>query len=232
MQSLIPSSARGELILNGWSVIDSSISIDPVRSLAALGPFFPSARVNADYSDLRPHKKNQAKPFSMSAITGTDAQPKHTDAAYYPLPPRYVALQCLDPGEVDCPTHLWAVDLGRLAKDHREILTKSEWVSAGFGNAAFYCSIMDVYQGLFRLRFDPICMRPAKHGSQTAGEAMEMLDVYSLYSEIKWERGALLLIDNWRCLHARGSGGDRAPSRRLRRWYIGVKNGLVNGTSI
>ena len=85
----------------------------------------------------------------------------HTDAAYYPLPPRYIALQCLEPGEATCPTHIWTVDLGTAGlRTAGEILTKSDWIAKGFGYAPFYCSIMDEYHGFFRLRFDPLCMRP------------------------------------------------------------------------
>jgi hypothetical protein len=227
MHSSITSSTLRELNLNGWCVIESSLSDDTSKMLSALGPIVPSRQLSLDSVDLKPYEKNDAPRLSMSENTGTGSQPMHTDAAYYALPPRYIALQCIDPGEATCPTLVNSIDLTELTNNHREMLSRPDWIVNDFRHSPFYCSILDVYQGFVRLRFDPICMHPAGRSRQTCEEAMEIFDIYSQCTSIEWECGKLLLIDNWCCLHARGNGADKAPSRRLRRWQIGVSNGLV-----
>jgi len=61
---------------------------------------------------------------SMSARTGADEQPMHTDTAYAPYPPRYLVFQCLDPGEAPCSTNVLVLDVGRLKVDRPQVLTK------------------------------------------------------------------------------------------------------------
>lgn len=214
-----------ELSARGWCYIPAPAN-EPEDILAALGPIL-SLRSGSSYHDLIPYDKESAPPFSMSATIGTDAQPMHTDAAYYPLPPRYVALQCLETGKTPCPTHVWTADLARLRIERPQILTKPIWVAQGGSAPAFYCSVMEIQFGEIRLRFDAFCMRAVAGGSQTVAEAQQVLNSYLQPFTVDWTQGALLIIDNWRCLHARGNGGDRARSRRLRRWYLGVDHGLV-----
>jgi hypothetical protein len=219
-------SIQSDLDLTGWCWIPHALSLEPIRILAALGPVLPPRKDGGEYYDLRPYAKDGAPPASMSAKTGTDAQPGHTDAAYCPLPPRYVALQCLEPGEVPCPTHLWPLDMARLQRDRPKALTEPIWIVRGGGHSPFYCSVMEVQYGSTRVRFDPLCMRPASESSWTVETAQKALNSYAHRLDFDWERGALLIINNWRCLHARGAGAGGAPSRRLRRWCIGAANGL------
>ena len=211
---------------SGWWFIPPSLATAPADILAALGPIVPS-REGALHRDLVPYPRAFAPRDSMSALTGTDEQPMHTDAAYAPCPPRYIAFQCLDPGEAPCPTLVWTLDVGRLKQDRPAGLTSIKWVTKGGGRPPFYCSVVDVQREEIRIRFDPLCMRPICGCIEAADEAEQLLCAYSRRLSFEWERGAMLLVDNWRCLHARGRGADSAPSRRLRRWSIGVDHGLV-----
>jgi hypothetical protein len=218
-----------ELKASGWWFIPPALATAPTDILSGLGRLVPS-RDGALYRDLVPYTRASAPHSSMSARTGTDAQPMHTDTAYDPHPPRYIAFQCLEPGEASCLTHIWALDADRLKRDRPSLLTRINWVAHGGRRSPFYCSIMDVQQEEIRIRFDPFCMRSI-HGS-IGDEALLALDRYSQHFSFAWERGAMLVVDNWRCLHARGRGGDGAPSRRLRRWRVGVDHGLVGGFSL
>jgi hypothetical protein len=216
----------GELKATGWLFISAALATAPVDILSTLGPLILS-REGLPHRDLVPYKKASAPHASMSAEIGAGEQPMHTDAAYYPTPPRYIAFQCLEPGETSCPTRVWALDLIRLRKDRPAALTKTNWVAHGGGRPAFYCSVMEVRQLEVRIRFDPFCMRPIDGRIQTVDEISQALDNYSQRFSFEWDLGSMLIVDNWRCLHARGRGGDKAPSRRLRRWSIGVDYGLV-----
>jgi alpha-ketoglutarate-dependent taurine dioxygenase len=227
MAKIDPKLIQRELEFIGWCWIPPASATAPASILAYLGPLVPARKSGADHRDLEPYTRKRAPPASMSATTGTDAQPRHTDAAYFPRPPRYIALQCLEPGEVECPTHVWPLDLARLKKDRPKVLTEPRWVARGGGHTPFYCSVMEVQHAEVRVRFDPLCMHLMSGCSWTVDTAQSALASYSRRIDFIWERGALLIINNWACLHARGRGAGSAPSRRLRRWSIGVVDGLV-----
>jgi alpha-ketoglutarate-dependent taurine dioxygenase len=205
---------KQELAARGWCWISSEPAADLASLLVSLGPVLAERRTGSEHQDLRPFTRDTAPPGSMSAITGTRAQPMHTDAAYYPRPPRYVAFLCLEAGEAPCPTLVWPLDIARLKRDRPKILMTPNWVAHGGGFARFYCSVMESQFEAIRIRFDPLCMHLAS-GLGTK-EAEETLRGYSTCIQLDWEHGHALIIDNWRCLHARGEGAGRAPSRRLR----------------
>ena len=168
--------------------------------------------------ELKPYKRAQAPPNSMSARIGTDAQPIHTDAAFWPRPPRYIALQCINPGEANCPTCIWELDVSALGADQRSTLSKVNWVSSGGSRTPFYCSVLEFEDGVARLRYDPFSMRSIC--GICHNEVQDAMKVCAQRLDFFWEHRALLVIDNWRHLHARGPGAAHAPSRLLRRWAI------------
>jgi hypothetical protein len=198
----------------------------PIDFLPALGPLILS-RDRASHRDLVVYSRASAPLASMSARTGEDGQPMHTDGAYDPCPPRYIVFQCLDPGEAACPTNVMILDVDRLSKDRPRALAEMNWVAHGGGQRPFYCPVMDILRGEVRVRFDPLCMRPIHRDADAIDEVIEALCRYSDRVSFGWRRGATLIVDNWRCLHARGHGARGALSRRLRRWSIGADHGLV-----
>jgi hypothetical protein len=215
-----------ELCANGCYLLLPYLAIEPSQILTALGARVP-VRGKTPHRDLLIHTKHSAPRESMSAKIGAAEQPMHTDAAYNPCPPRYIVFQCLELGETCCATNVMVLDPDRLSKDRPEALAKTIWVAHGGGRPPFYCPVMDVRRGEFRIRFDPLCMRPIHGSADAIGGALEILGRYSRQVSFEWELGSILIVDNWRCLHARGQGGHGAPSRRLRRWSIGADHGLV-----
>jgi len=91
----------------------------------------------------------------------------------------------------------------------------------GGGHSPFYSSIMEVRGGQIRTRFDPLCMRLSSANPQAMASTIHPHG-YTQHLLIEWKQGSLLVLDNWRCLHARGAGADQSPSRKLRRWSIGA----------
>jgi hypothetical protein len=212
----------------GWLCLPTAIANTTPEIVSRLGPIIPPARGEADYRDLVPYEAALAPPSSMSSITGTGEQPMHTDSAYLPTPPRFIALHCLNAGEFPCPTHLWIVDHDLLLRDRPSCLAESKWVFKGGDHPPFYSSINEVRGGQMRTRFDPLCMRETCAAPTAMAEAESALKNYTHHLLFEWEQGSLLVLDNWRCLHARGTGADKSPSRKLRRWSIGATNGLGN----
>jgi len=163
----------------------------------------------------------------MSSLFGTDAQPMHTDRAHVPHPPRYVFLECIEQGESACSTHLWPLDCGGLLMDRPSILTHPQWVFHDGVRSPFYGSVLEIHrQSGIKIRYDSCCMKAASGCRANVEDAGAVLDRYTKRFAVEWVKGALLIIDNWRCLHARGPGSAASPSRRLRRWFTGENNGL------
>jgi hypothetical protein len=215
-----------QLASRGWLFMPATLGIDSREILSTLGPLIPS-RWGSPYLDLIPYTTASAPPASMSSIVGTDEQPMHTDLAYCALPPKYVVLQCVNPGEVSCPTRVWELNLDRLKTDHPTVLTEVKWMALSSEPTQFYCSILDFRQEEIRVRFDPFCMRPINGRFDIVNDTCRKLAAYSQAFSFNWESGSILVLNNWRCLHARGPGSDKSPSRKLRRWNIGVNHGLV-----
>lgn len=179
------------------------------------------------HCDLRPHTQETAPRASMSSFTGAGPQPPHTDAAFMARPPRYLVFECLHPGEHSCPTNVWSLDVSRLVHDGPDVLTAPGWLVSGGGKRPFYCQVLTAQGAEPWVRFDPCCMRPpSSSGRGALDEAAKILAEYSTLRSFSWDRSALLIIDNWRCLHGRAGGGESAPSRRLRRWSIEAADGL------
>lgn len=178
------------------------------------------------FQELAPIPQAAARPGSMSAFTGAGAQPMHTDAAYLASPPRYLVLECVDPGETPCRTEAWVTNQTKLLEDRPHLLTDPKWVFLGGGQSRFYSPVLDTVFGIARIRFDPCCMSAAYENKTGLSEVSGILASYTRQVSFEWTLRAFLIIDNWRCMHARGVGGESAPSRRLRRWYLGAQNGL------
>lgn len=197
MKDALPPTLREALDRAGWCWVPSVR--DPTGILASLGRILCTGADGAEFRDLRPYSKDKAPYASMSASIGTDAQPRHTDGAFCPCPPRYIALLCLEPGERPCPTDIWPLDLERLRRDRPASLLETVWIARGGGNSPFYCFVMELQCGRVRIRFDPLCMRPVSKCHRTAETVDAVLRGYSSHIAISWERGAMLVIDNWSC---------------------------------
>lgn len=178
------------------------------------------------FQELVPTSRAAARPGSLSSITGAGAQPMHTDAAYLASPPRFLVLECVNPGEVPCRTEAWMTNQTQLLEDRPQMLTDPKWVFLGGGQSRFYSPVLDTVQGVARIRFDPCCMSAAYGNKTGLSEMSRLLASYTRQVSIEWTLRAFVIIDNWRCMHGRGVGGESSPSRRLRRWYLGAQNGL------
>lgn len=212
---------RKYLNLHGWIKLSSASSEEMQHIVRALGTPLPNSRTGAEFTDLIPYERASAPARSMSAIVGTGDQPMHTDGAHIHDPPRYIALFCLESGGAFCPTNIWTVDRVKLQQDWPLLLTNPSWVFHDGVHQPFYSSVVQSVGGMLKIRFDPCCMKPATSSQFTVADALNLLLQYSQQFSIEWRRNQAIIIDNWRCLHARGDGSIKAPSRRLRRWCIG-----------
>ena len=209
----------------GWVRCPSDALLTEEAISAMLGPPKLNMRGLA-YTELLSYEAHLAPRNSMSSFVGRGQQPYHTDEAFVPVPPRYVVLQCVNPGEVPCPTQLMALDLASLCVDRPSRLTNQSWVVKGGGLPPFYAQILNVgSKGAF-VRFDPCCMRAVSSEQSHVSEALDTIRDYATDVTVYLERNEILIIDNWRCLHRRADS-SRSPSRHLRRSLRGGGVGLV-----
>ncbi|GAA2497079.1 hypothetical protein [Terrabacter carboxydivorans] len=159
---------------------------------------------------LKPVRADAARQNSMSATTGLEEQPLHTDGAHLATPPDFVLLYSKD---VDpTPTLLWKPALqfrntigGRSAAlRHGVFLVES-------GSHSFFAHALD--PGGYR--FDPCCMTACDARSR---EATELLQTASRVEEFHWsDPGTVLLIRNRMVLHGRASVKDGSDDREIER---------------
>lgn len=216
---------------HGWILLTPPV-LSCAKNLAmALGPIILSQRTGLPFVDLVPYSAADAPPGSMSSLVGKGAQPMHSDGAYAPTPPRYLIFECLDAGGGHCPTQIWVLNLEAIIAARHALLTVPQWVY-GSRNRGFYSSIVQRTVSDARARFDPLCMAPAAFNHSSILEAQSILKLHAQEFSIDWQTGAILIMDNWRCLHARGVGSKGSPARKLRRWQVGDGDGMGQQSSV
>jgi hypothetical protein len=208
---VITSMALRELESRGWTTVDGEGTSALLHLMFELGQPHRS-RPNGSYVDvLRPLKREDAPPKSMSAIYGDGAFPFHTDCANHQPPPHYVALGLAPNAYSDRPTLL--KDSHDLSSSEAEVLRRAVYLVTGT-RTPFYTSVLAT--GPLRIRYDPCCMSPANRSFRVAEEVFLSFFSRSPTTEIYWESGRIVIIDNHRLLHARAEGPEVTNRALLR----------------
>lgn len=169
-------------------------------------------RGDGGVTKLEPTPPEKAHPASHSALTGTAAQPLHTDGAHLRKPPRWIVLHAETPNATET----------KLVRLNPPLVTSSKAVSLPTGalgglflvsgGSERFLAGLRTDEGAWR--WDPGCMTAC---DQRAREAVKFLTSLEATTEHTWdEANQILLIDNRRVLHARGDATDD-PLRRLTR---------------
>jgi hypothetical protein len=154
---------------------------------------------------------------SLSQQYGLAPLPLHTDTAHWTVPCRYLVMACAEPGPRPTPTML--LDSTVISFTEREA---AACISAVFlirnGRRSFYGSIST--QDRSFIRFDLGCMEPlSPEGAEAANSFARDRNSDRVYRH-DWQRGDVLVIDNWRVLHGRGIDLETAPGRLLLRAMV------------
>ena len=161
-----------------------------------------------------------ATPNTYSGIYGLNNFPFHTDLAHWPRPPRYLLLRCL----IGCP------EVATLLLDGHEIFTsqmRDVLTRAIFkprrpldGKISLF-RLCEPVEEDYRFRWDDVFLRPASPVGVIARERMqELLANASPLKIFLVNPGDVLLIDNWRMLHARSLVPTHIIDRRIQRVYL------------
>jgi L-asparagine oxygenase len=222
------SALRLVLERGGWCRLENGDGKNLHEIAASLGQ--PITSVGRPLiQSLVPTPKETAPKNSLSGVFGFGEFPPHTDVAHWHTPARYVLLRSVN-GKNSIPT---------LVVDSREFLThklRRQWAQATWKvtriAAPFLCSITFRMNGIEAVRWDPCCLAP--YGKRAEALRPEITDkLASAFREsgqaIAWTScQSVLVIDNWRVLHARPVIVGPTTRRELER--ILVKGGN-DGTS-
>jgi hypothetical protein len=204
-----------KLLEDGWLELRCGGQINLLNVARQLGKPVPSRR-NAPLIDrLMPTKQEDAHPRSLSAVYGIGEFPFHTDSAYIPIPPRFMLLHLIE-GTSDRPTLLHDVRSFPFTEEEKRVMLRDVWLVNG-GRGRFFTSLMNdtLVPGITITRYDQCCMRPAH---RTFGSSSVILNSYCRETDpytVNWAKGLLLILDNWRILHARGRSSDVDNENRV-----------------
>lgn len=209
------SQAAGAAVLNGrgWIELPSFRTEEGVRQLGhELGKLGVTG-----FQRLSPLPKGIGRGHSFSDEFGLDRFPLHTDTSFWSEPARYIVMQ--SPADSSTPTLL-------LEKAHvTELLAQPCAARAIFRSQRIYGPRYSGVTGTssaipdWAIRFDPTHMTPA---NDAAKEFLKLVEAAIDRANLFFYTGAnSLLLDNWACLHGRGSIAATDFGRLLLRAYLG-----------
>ena len=201
-QPLSPNECR-KLEEHGW--VFTQCKADDAEAFAhavlMLGRFLgipTTTRSRSLVDRLSPLPADDARPRSLSRMSGTGQQSWHMDMAHRMVPARYLVM-----GMHKCPTetaNTELLDASTMIPKALQAGALSEPFLVRTGARSFYATMRAKGQPF--VRFDPGCMQ----GTTPRGDAlMHQLSNQSLTPTHihRWAPGSVLVIDNWKMFHRR-----------------------------
>jgi L-asparagine oxygenase len=223
MRLSLPANFYTALTSNGWAVLQcSSPRLDLVQIAHAIGEPI-RALSDSTLEVLKPKATKDARPNTTSGIHGLSAFPPHTDMAHWPVPPRFLAMRTRK-SIAGIPTQLLDRNAIKLDSHTKALLRRSVW-RIGRVRQTYLCSVYFDYHGQSGIRWDTCTMIP--HGqiaTDVRPRLLELIDggLRNERVEHEWTSADdVLVINNWRILHARPEIPDGAIGRELERVLIG-----------
>jgi hypothetical protein len=212
-----------ELFLRGWTsysfgaTSDSGLTAELITLANQLGTPVASRTGRQLCDKLCPTDAKLAKPNSLSGKYSLGEFPYHSDTAHWLIPCRFVVLACLSPGAANRPTFL--LDTQRLPLDEakRNLLYRAPFRIRN-GKNSFFGTILSKSRHF--VRCDPGCMIPIDVDAEQALAVFSKERWPSYVEKIVWTKGRVVIIDNWRVLHARGSAKSLDQDRILFRTLV------------
>lgn len=215
--------------------IFESLSIDGYALIKGLDPSTPSLEVFSQFGvvdsveglntvqTLTPQNHAEAPPNTYSGNFGTAEFPLHTDLAHWAVPPRYLALRCIQ-GSDKVATRL--LDGQILPREFGAEALRMALVQPRrpMRNGRQLLRLLERTDnvGIFRIRWDSLYLKPATNlSSEIFARVSSFLATIEPQEFVLRERGDTLIIDNWRWLHGRSSAAADSHSRHIDRAYLG-----------
>jgi len=209
----------------GWATVDD-VPREAFGHLAnEFGRLVGVSRVSYRVADrLVVTTAEKARPGTLSASYGDAGFPFHSDFAHRPVPPRYVLLR--SPYRSSRPTLVLraAHAISRIGDSG---LRRGVWRVTKTAQP-FACSVLFIAGDEEGFRFDQDCMVPlTRTAFDCDRELRRLLNGGAMAdhgASVSWVPGRVVILDNWRVLHARGSrpddetDGDRMLERIVLGW--------------
>lgn len=164
--------------------------------------------------------KTVSTPNTYSGIFGLGNFPFHTDLAHWQIPPRYLLLRCVQ-GYADVPTLM--LD-GRTiaAVVGEEMMGRALTRPRRPQNGEIRILRLRQVCGLGEIiRWDQVYLRPASPvGKLVFSRFQSLIDGAQPIPVVMVDDGDVVLIDNWRMLHARPGIAPNQRNRKLERVYL------------
>jgi len=182
------------------------------------------------YGNLAPYGLNGEKlvditpGFSRTENTlttryGLGQFPYHTDTAYWHIPAHYIVLYCKHPGSGGRRTNF--IDTGMLRNDSKfESLANNAIYLVKRNFKSFYSRPLFNTRCGVCFRFDSDCMIPQNKAGYALVEKMLSVEDSSFVVGHNWKKGDLLVLNNHRFVHSRGSSNTDDFDRILTRGLI------------
>jgi L-asparagine oxygenase len=210
---------RGRIEVAGYALLPGLAVGRPTADVAAgLGrPISPWS--DALVQELIP--RETATPNTYSGTFGLGRFPFHTDLAHWPVPPRYLLLRCVR-GYADVPTLM--LDGRAIASEAGTELTRRALVRPRRprNGEIRMLRLQDTHRLGPIIRWDEEYLKPASRVGEVAFSRFgEIVDDAVATPAVMVDEGDVLVIDNWRMLHARPAIPADRRDRRLQRVYLG-----------
>ena len=171
---------------------------------------------------LVPRDQAEALPNTYSGNFGTEDFPLHTDLAHWAVPPRYLALRCLQ-GSPTVATRLFDGEI--LVRELGAKLLRMALVQPRrpMRNGKQLLRLLERTDdpALHRIRWDSIYLKAATPlASKVFASVQTILSEIEPLQVVLLDLGDTLIVDNWRCLHGRSSAAADSYSRHIDRAYL------------
>ena len=187
--------------------------------ISPLGKILVDPRSPTPVRDIRPQPVAEAKANTLSSRYGLGGFPFHTDAAHWRIPARYLVLYCVQPGSGGRPTLMKDSRVWLERDDLKYAATREIWKS---GHARpQLCTVGIMIKDRFAVRFDEACMIPMTAAASRLRDKIRTCIESSPIINVVWAPGTVLILDNHRMLHARGTAVRPDTDRVLRRILVG-----------
>jgi len=171
---------------------------------------------------IAPQDRDSAR-NTLSSRYGFGPFPLHTETAYWRTPVRWLLLRCLAPGSASRATTVVDTELLRISPRLLRLMCNEIWIVAARRPFLATVARPPANGHPLAIRFDRDCMRPLTRGARDLAAILDTLLSEIAPIEVTWSTDDLLVVDNYRCLHGRGSASSPDPDRVLERILVGEK---------
>lgn len=220
MDSLSLRSLRNSVAAVGWGVLPRLHS--PADLLEVASQFGTPLRAPTGETEkvLVPRTCPVPLRMNLSQLYGTGFFPFHSDTAFWPMPCRYLVMRAT--GDVRRSTLLldFPALLMSLGTDVHRDARRAVWRTASFASG-IYCSTYFANGENRGWRYDADVMRPVNSAARRLAAILATFLITPPESiAVDWSSVSSLVVDNWRCLHARAAAPPNEAPRFLSRIYV------------